>query len=138
MPGASPELLDSVPLFAGLPARERQEIASWMTERLLDSGDSIVVEGREGVGFFVIEAGTARVSVAGEDVRRLGPGDFFGEIALISGSPRSATVTAETPLRCWGLTSWDFRPLVQKDATVAWILLETLAKMLAEGRAPEM
>jgi len=138
VPGASPELLDRVPLFAGLPARERREIASWMTERLLDAGDSIVVEGREGVGFFVIEAGTARVSVGGEDVRRLGPGDFFGEIALISGSPRSATVTAETPLRCWGLTSWDFRPLVQKDATVAWILLETLAKMLAEGRAPEM
>jgi CRP-like cAMP-binding protein len=92
-----------------------------------------VVEGEPGVGFFVIESGTARVSVGGEERRRLGPGDYFGEIALISQSARSATVTAETPVQCWGLTSWEFRPIVQSDVTIAWSLLEALAKMLGEG-----
>jgi CRP-like cAMP-binding protein len=103
-----------------------------MKGRSLQPGDTIAVEGESGVGFFVIESGTARVTVGGEDRRTLGPGDHFGEIALISKAPRSATVTAETPVRCWGLTSWEFRPIVQDNASVAWSLLETLAKMLSE------
>ncbi len=102
-----------------------------MKGRSLEPGETIAVEGEQGVGFFVIESGTARVSVGGEDRRTLGPGDYFGEIALISKAPRSATVTAETPVRCWGLTSWEFRPIVQANATVAWSLLESLAKMLS-------
>jgi len=56
----------------------------------------------------VIETGTAEVSVGGDSRRKLGPGDYFGEIALLSQAARSATVTAETPLQCWGLTSWAF------------------------------
>jgi CRP-like cAMP-binding protein len=72
------------------------------------------------------------VSVDGEERRRLGPGDHFGEVALISQAARSATVTAETPVQCWGLTSWEFRPIVQSDITIAWPLLEALAKMLSE------
>jgi CRP/FNR family transcriptional regulator, cyclic AMP receptor protein len=130
--GAPPELLDGVPLFSGLHRREREQIAESMKVRALEPGETIAVEGEQGVGFFVIESGTARVTVAGENRRMLGPGDSFGEIALISKAPRSATVTAETPVRCWGLTSWEFRPIVQGNASVAWSLLESLAKMLSE------
>ena len=129
---APPELLDGVPLFAGLRPQERHAITSSMKGRSLEPGQTIAVEGEQGVGFFVIESGTARVTVGGEERRTLGPGDYFGEIALISKAPRSATVTAETPVRCWGLTSWEFRPIVQDNATVAWSLLESMAKMLSE------
>jgi CRP/FNR family transcriptional regulator, cyclic AMP receptor protein len=129
--GAPLELLDGIPLFSGLQRRERKEIASLMKARSLEPGESIAVEGEQGVGFFVIESGTARVLVGGKERRMLGPGDYFGEIALITQAARSATVTADTPVRCWGLTSWDFRPIVQDNATVAWGLLEALAKMLS-------
>jgi CRP/FNR family transcriptional regulator, cyclic AMP receptor protein len=130
--GAPPNLLDRVAFFSALKPREREEIASSMKGRSLAPGETIAVEGERGVGFFVIESGTARVTVGGEDRRQLGPGDSFGEIALISQAARSATVTAETPVQCWGLTSWEFRPIVQRNATVAWSLLEALAKMLSE------
>ncbi len=130
---APPELLDRVQLFSGLEPRERAQIADSMKGRSLEPGETIAVEGEKGVGFFVIESGTARVTIGGEDRRILGPGDYFGEIALISQAARSATVTAETPVRCWGLTSWEFRPIVQGNATVAWNLLESLAKMLSAG-----
>jgi len=129
---APPELLDNVPMFAGLTRQERQAIVGSMKGRSLEPGETIAVEGETGVGFFVIESGTARVTVGGEERRTLGPGDYFGEIALISRAPRSATVTADTPVRCWGLTSWEFRPIVQDNASVAWSLLESLAKMLSE------
>jgi len=132
MAGAPPELLDRVPIFSGLDPRQREEIAGSMKGRLLAAGDTIAVEGETGVGFFVIESGTAEVSVGGEARRKLGPGDYFGEIALLSQAARSATVTAETPLQCWGLTSWAFRPIVQRNASVAWSLLESLAKMLSD------
>jgi CRP/FNR family transcriptional regulator, cyclic AMP receptor protein len=129
---APPELLDGIPLFGGLTRSERAAIAGSMKLRSLEPGETIAVEGEQGVGFFVIESGTARVTVGGEERRALGPGDYFGEIALITRAARSATVTAETQVRCYGLTSWEFRPIVQDNASLAWSLLETLAKMLSD------
>jgi CRP-like cAMP-binding protein len=84
----------------------------------------------------VIVNGRASVTVRGDERASLGPGDYFGEIALITGSERTATVTAETDLVCLGLTSWEFRPLVESNASIAWKLLQTMAKRLrqAEGR----
>jgi CRP/FNR family cyclic AMP-dependent transcriptional regulator len=76
----------------------------------------------------VIEDGNAKVTVHGEERRRLGPGDYFGEIALIAQSPRTATVTAETDLTAYGMTFWDFRPLVEGNAAIAWKLLQAFAK----------
>jgi CRP-like cAMP-binding protein len=78
----------------------------------------------------VIESGEAAVSVRGDERRSLGPGDYFGEIALIDDGARSATVTAVSDLRCYGLTSWEFRPLVESNASIAWKLLETMAQRL--------
>jgi CRP-like cAMP-binding protein len=84
------------------------------------------------VGFFVIESGEAKVTIGGRDRRTLGPGDYFGEVALLTDSPRTATITAETDLRCYGMTSWDFKPLVETHSSIAWKLLQTMAKKYQE------
>lgn len=124
--------LKRVPLFAGLDDKHLKSIASSMHERTFGAGDSPTVEGKSGVGFFVIESGEATVDVGGREVRKLGPGDYFGEIALIGKAPRSATITANSDLKCWGLTAWEFKPIVEKNPDVAWHLLETLAERLSE------
>jgi CRP-like cAMP-binding protein len=129
------ELIQKVPLFADLDRRELQDLASWFKERSFSAGDEIVSEGRGGIGFFVIEDGEASVSVHGDERGSLGPGDYFGEVALIDEGARSATITAKSNLRTYGLTSWEFRPLVANNASIAWKLLQTMAKRLraAEG-----
>jgi CRP/FNR family transcriptional regulator len=126
------DLLRHVPLFSDLRGKELKRIGQAMKEKRASPGETLTEEGKKGVGFFVIESGTARVTVDGAERRTLGPGDYFGEIALISDLPRTATVTAETPIRCWGLAPWDFRPLVENNASVAWKLLDSVAKIVAD------
>jgi CRP/FNR family cyclic AMP-dependent transcriptional regulator len=129
---ASVELLQRVPLFAGLGRRELERVANSMKERRFKQGDTVTSEGRGGVGFFVIEEGEADVTVHGEERAKLGPGDYFGEIALITESDRTATITAETDMRCYGMTMWDFRPLVESNASIAWNMLQSLAQKLRD------
>ena len=127
---ASGEMLKKVPLFQGLDKRELDEIASSMRERRYTTGDTITKEGSGGAGFFVIEEGEAEVSVAGEVRGAIGPGEYFGEIALLNDSPRTATLTARTDMVCYGMTPWDFRPLVESNSTIAWKLLSAMAEKL--------
>jgi CRP/FNR family transcriptional regulator, cyclic AMP receptor protein len=124
------ELLQRVPLFADFERRDLKRLASSFQERTFGAGSTIAAEGKGGAGFFVIEDGEATVTVHGSERGKLGPGDYFGEIALIDEGARSATVTADTELRCFGLTAWEFRPLVEGNASIAWKLLETMAKRL--------
>ena len=133
MAGAPIDLLQNVPLFSDMKGKELKRLSQAMTEKRVEPGQPVTEEGKKGVGFFVIESGTARVTRNGEEKRTLGPGDYFGEIALISDLPRTATVTAETALRCWGLAPWDFRPLVANNASVAWKLLDSVAKIVADS-----
>ncbi len=126
------ELLKQVPLFSDLEKRELEDIANSMKERTFAAGHTVTDEGQGGVGFFVIQDGKATVTVQGEERGRLGPGDYFGEIALIAASPRTATIVADTELRCLGMTFWDFRPLVEENGRIAWKLLQALAKRLSE------
>ncbi|MCW2965647.1 MAG: cyclic nucleotide-binding protein, partial [Actinomycetia bacterium] len=105
------------------------------TDRTFSAGQEITSEGGGGVGFFIIEDGEALVSVGGEERRTLGSGDYFGEIALIDEGPRSSTITAKTDVRCYGLTPWQFRPLVEENATIAWPMLVSLAQRLREVEA---
>ena len=83
-----------------------------------------------GVGFFVVVAGDGIVSVDGKQVDTVGPGSYFGEVALISDRVRTATVTATTDLDCLVMTFWDFRAFVKGDAEVAWRLLEHVGGLL--------
>ena len=125
--------LKGVPLFSGVRDRELKRLANVMRESRFNEGDVIATEGRSGIGFFLIEEGNASVSLHGEIIRTLGPGDYFGEIALIDEGPRSASVTASTDLRCRGMAAWEFRSFVQEHPEVAWPLLQTLASRLREA-----
>jgi CRP/FNR family transcriptional regulator, cyclic AMP receptor protein len=129
------ELLQRVPLFADFERRELERLARSFKQRIFEAGSSVAGEGKTGAGFFVIESGEATVSVRGDERGKLGPGDYFGEIALIDDGARSATVTADSELRCYGLTSWEFRPLVESNASMAWKLLETMAKRLRAAQS---
>jgi len=133
MAKAPVELIKRVPLFADLDNRELREVADSMKERIFDAGDTVTEEGKGGAGFFVIDEGTAKVSVGGREVRTFGPGDYFGEIALIADIDRTATITADSELRCFGMTVWDFRPLVESNASIAWKLLQAMAQRLKEA-----
>ena len=135
MAGPSVELLQKIPLFADLKPRELEQLSSSFKERTFSEGETVATEGREGAGFFVIESGEAAVTVGGDERRRLGPGDYFGDIALIDQGARTATITAESDLKTYGLTFWDFRPLVENDARIAWPLLQVMARRLREAEA---
>lgn len=124
------DLLQRVPLFQGLGRDELEMLSRSFKERTFPAGRTVTQEGAGGVGFFVIEDGTATVSIGGEERRQLGAGDYFGELALIDDSPRSATIVADSDLRCWGLTAWEFRPLVEQNASIAWSMLQTMAQRL--------
>ena len=126
----SPELLRKVPLFADFDQNDLKRLARSFKERTFDAGSTVAGEGKTGAGFFVIESGEASVSVRGDEHGKLGPGDYFGEIALIDDGARSATITADSDLHCYGITSWEFRPLVESNASIAWKLLETMAQRL--------
>jgi CRP/FNR family cyclic AMP-dependent transcriptional regulator len=127
---ASTDVLKKVPLFAGLDDRELGQIASSLKERRFAAGDTMTEEGAGGAGFFIVEEGEADVSVDGQARGQIGPGDYFGEIALLTGSDRTATITATTDMVCWGMTPWDFRPLVESNSAIAWKLLTAMAEKL--------
>jgi len=129
-----PDDLKRVPMFGGLGDRQLKRLARDFRERDYDSGMNVVRQGQmSGIGFFVITEGEASVSVDGAEVGRLGAGDHFGELGLISERVRTATVRAETRLRCLELTSWDFQRVVEENPDVAWKLLQHLADRLAEA-----
>jgi CRP-like cAMP-binding protein len=128
MAAGAADLLKRVPIFSDLDRKELERIATSMKQRTFGAGDTVTSEGQTGVGFFVIEEGQAAVTVHGVERRKLGPGDYFGEVALLNESARTATITAETDLRCYGLTSWEFRPLVETHGSIAWKLLQAMSK----------
>jgi CRP/FNR family transcriptional regulator, cyclic AMP receptor protein len=130
MPGAPVEALRRVPLFADLTDAEIGQIALLFKERHFAAGETVVKEGADGAAFFLIDSGEAVVSVAGDQRPPLQAGDYFGEIALIDEGARSATITAGTDMVCYGLTFWEFQPLVVENGAIGWKLLQSLAKKL--------
>lgn len=128
--------LRRVPLFSGLNNRQLKRVASGFKEKDYAPGRTVVREGHmDGIGIFIVAEGTAAVHVDGKQVGVLGPGDHFGELAVINRAERSATVVAETPLRCLMIAFWDFRKLATAHPDVLWKLLEQLADVLAAERA---
>jgi CRP-like cAMP-binding protein len=134
MRGAPVKTLQRVPLFADLTKREVQQIARLFKERRFSEGEIVVKEGSGGAAFFVIESGEATVFTRGKKRTTLKPDDYFGEIALIDEGTRMATIIASSELVCYGLTYWDFRPLVKANGVIGWKLLQRMAKMLRAAR----
>jgi CRP-like cAMP-binding protein len=131
MARANPDDLKRVPLFEELDNRQLRKLAGLFRERTVDSGTRIVTEGQmSGVGFFVVGDGEAAVSVNGDEVATLGPGDHFGELALVSESERTATVTAKTELRVLEIAFWDFRDFAHANPDVTWKLLQHVVALL--------
>ena len=132
--GGPLQALGRVPLFADLDSGEIGQIARLFKERRFSKGETVVMEGSGGAAFFVVDSGEALVSIRGLHRTTLEQGDYFGEIALIDEGPRAATIVADTDLVCYGLTFWEFRPLVQANGVIAWKLLQSLAKKLREAQ----
>lgn len=131
------EALQNVQLFSTLAEEDMEELARQLHERRFPEGAEVTTEGSTGAGFFVIAAGNAEVLVGGEHRATLGPGDYFGEVALIDDGIRSASIVAATDLLCYGLTPWEFRPFVEEHPKVAWALLEALARRIRESQASD-
>ncbi|MGZ5318001.1 MAG: cyclic nucleotide-binding domain-containing protein [Actinomycetota bacterium] len=122
--------LAKVPLFSGCSQKDLQTIARVVKDIDHEDGTVIAREGEPGIGLFVIADGTAEVTIGGSKKASLGPGDFFGEIALLDGGPRTATVTATSDVKLLGLTEWVFRGLMQEHPTIAVKTLQAMAGRL--------
>lgn len=127
------ETLKKVPIFTGLEGKHLKKLANIMVERSFKPGEVIVKEGDQGAGVFLISSGKVEV-VRGDNqvLNTLGPGDFFGEMALFEGFPRSATVRAMEDTECLAMTRWDFRAELTQHADVAFAVLETVVRRLRE------
>ena len=122
--------LGQVPIFSECTKRELTIIGRAAKEVSHREGTVIAREGERGVGLFLILEGQCRVSIGGKTKAKLGPGDFFGEVALLDGGPRTATVTALTPVRLVGITGWVFRGLLMEHPSIALKTLEAVAGRL--------
>jgi CRP/FNR family transcriptional regulator, cyclic AMP receptor protein len=127
------EVLAQVPLFSMLSKKQLAKLASEAHDRTFPAGAVLTDEDRAGTSFGVIVAGRAAVSVHGRPARTLGPGDYFGEMALIDHSHRSAKITAETDLRCLLFVSWIFRPFAMQHPETAWALLEMMVQRVRDA-----
>ena len=121
-----------VPLFAAASRSELQKIASIADEIDLREGKEMTREGAPGREFFVLVDGTADVRRKGRKVRSLGPGDFFGEIALVSSKPRTATVTATSPVRALVITERSFKRLLEEQPAIGAKVMRALAERVMD------
>jgi CRP-like cAMP-binding protein len=124
--------LTGIPLFAGLSDEERASLAEWFEISDASSGTNLVTEGASGYSFYVLIHGAAEVTVEGETVATYGPGDFFGEMAILGGGRRNATVTVTAPSRLLSMFGTEFRMLQEVQPDVAARLEETMRQRAAE------
>ncbi len=124
------ELLGACRLFAGISAADLQAAAERAIEVEFPAHRVIARQGEIGTGFFVIAEGAVRVVRDGEELARLGPGEFFGELSVLDGLPRVAQVVAIEPTRCLALATWDFEQVVTQNPTLALGIIRGLASRL--------
>jgi CRP-like cAMP-binding protein len=134
------EILKNVPIFSGLDKGHLKRLSRLMVERRFGPGEEIMKEGDQAAGFFVVTSGKVEVvrgadGGKGEVLNTLGPGEFFGEMALFEGFPRSATVRALEPTDCLAMTRWDFRAELTSNAEIAFAVLETVVHRLRDADA---
>ncbi|HTT88767.1 MAG TPA: cyclic nucleotide-binding domain-containing protein [Acidimicrobiales bacterium] len=128
------ELLSKVPLFATVPKKDLRVLARAAHDMTYEAGAKLASQDDLGVTFFTVVEGEAEVVLNGRVIKRLGPGDYFGEMSIIDRAPRSADVVAASPLRCLVFTQWEFRPFLKEHPDVAWALLEVLVARLREAQ----
>jgi CRP/FNR family cyclic AMP-dependent transcriptional regulator len=124
------EMLQKTPLWSGLAEKELRVIARSFKELNYESGDVIVRKGEAGIGFYLIVDGTVEVRSDGRILSKLGPGQFFGEMALLDGQPRSADVVALEPSRCLAMSSWSFNGIVSEHPKIALKMLQEFVRRL--------
>ena len=135
MPSTIDEL-KGVPLLSGLSTRQLRKLAAQVRERRFKAGTTVLREGSMGgVGFFVVTGGEASVSIGGKEVATLSAGDHFGELALVSRSERTATVTALTEIQCLEIAFSDFREFAHANPDVTWKLLQDVVAMLEREKS---
>ncbi|MBN2002198.1 MAG: cyclic nucleotide-binding domain-containing protein [Anaerolineae bacterium] len=127
------KILSRTPLFQALKQRQLERLSARFAEREYQADDAIVTQGKGGAGFFIIVSGKAeavRVRADGSKtvLNPLGPTDFFGEMALLTDSVRTASVVATEPTRCLVLTRWDFLAMLREDSEMAVTILQELAE----------
>jgi CRP/FNR family transcriptional regulator, cyclic AMP receptor protein len=127
------ESLRSVPLFSLIGEKQLRAIAKECKTRKVVEGDRLTEEGEFGREFSMVVSGSARCLVDGREIRKFGPGSFFGELALLAGGRRSATIIAETPMELLQLDRGDFTILVRTTPYVAIKIMESLASRLQEA-----
>lgn len=129
------DVLSKVPIFSGLKPKEVKKLAGDAHDVTFEAGKHLADDDAFGTTFFVVIEGSLEVSVHGTPVRKLGPGDYFGEMALIDREYRSATVIAETASRCLVLSRPVLRPFAYNHPEVAWALLELMVKRVREAES---
>jgi len=133
--GAPVDVLKKVPLFEGLGDQDLERLADRFQERRFSAGDTVLSEGSTGTSFFVLGDGNVTVTVAGEKKATLGPGDYFGEMAVVDEGVRSASVKADSDIRSYFLTPWEFRPFVEEHPDLAWKLMQNLARRVRHAQS---
>jgi CRP/FNR family transcriptional regulator, cyclic AMP receptor protein len=127
---AKVELLRRVPLFSGCSKRELGEIASLADELRFEAGRTLIQEGRRGHEFIVLVEGTVEVTKGGRKLRARGDDTFFGELALLSDAPRSATVTTTSPVRVLIISASAFQRLLRASPQIPLKMLKTVVERL--------
>jgi|SRR5436190_3266404 len=125
------DLIKKVPLFSRCSRKDLASVSAIADEIDLPAGQELTRQGELGREFFVLVDGTADVTKDGTKVNALGPGDFFGEIALVAQMPRTATVVATSPVRALVMRDQEFRGLMKDSPEVQLKILEALAERLA-------
>lgn len=127
-------MLSQVPIFAPLGEKMLQSIATQAKERRFAAADRLVAQGEQGIGFFLILDGSVEVRIGGKATATLGPGQFFGEMALLDNQPRSADVVGRSAGRCLVVSAWEFWGALAKEPEVIRLLFqETVRRLRAAG-----
>ena len=131
------ESLRRVPLFAGLDRKELELLAKLAKEQRYEPGATIVKAGTSGHGLYIIKEGNVSVVRDGQKVASFGPGQFFGEVSVLDGGPRTADVRADTDTVCLTLISWEIKPLLMDNAAISYKMLLEMVKRL-RSQAPQI
>ncbi len=130
------DIIGQVPLFTGLSKRHLKRLADMAKQQRFQEGDALAKEGEPGDTSYILLEGQSEVRRKGQRVADLMPGDFFGEISLLDGGPRTATVVASTPIEVLALRQKPFQSLLEREPSIVLKMLEELARRLRTVERP--